>query len=229
MSTTLANLESQLTTAIAQQETAGGTTGVGASLNNPGGLNYAQWEAAYGATPVPGSPFARFPNLQSGMNALTDRIDQLIQGNNSLTSMMNTYAPPSLNPTTPLRIQQLAAMTGLNPNQAINQQVTDPSATPTAPSGSGSTVTPSSNAPATTPAQGILNALLAPLGITPGTVVVPGQADTSGTTSVWVRAGTGIIGVVVLIAGLMMLKQTQIVVQNVAGKAKDLATAAVAA
>lgn len=221
MPTTLVNLEAQLTNAIAQQETAGGQTGVGATLNNPGGLNYAQWESAYGATQTPGSPFATFPNLQSGMNAITDWVNQHIQKGDTLTSMMNTYAPPSQNPTTPLRIQQLTTLTGLDPNVPISQQVTDPNAAPASPSASGSTVTPT--APATTPAQGILNALLAPLGIKPGTVVVPGQADTSGQTSVWARAATGIIGVIVLIAGLMMLRQTQMIIQPVIDKAKDAA------
>jgi hypothetical protein len=208
MPTTLGSVETQLSQMIAQQETAGGTAGVGASLNNPGAVQFAQWEAAYGATPGAGG-FAAFPTLDKGFAALNNLIDSYVKSGSSIQGMMNAYAPPALNPTTPSRIDALAAATGLNPQQPIQTQVQSGAATPATPTASGSTVTPTSNTPATGSTSAI-DKVLEALGIE--------DASTGGFT--WDRIVAGIVGIACMIVGLMMLKQTQIVVQNVqrAGK-----------
>jgi hypothetical protein len=209
---TLASLEAQLRSTIAQQETAGGKTGVGASLNNPGGLVYSQWEQAYGGGQTSGA-FASFPNLQSGYAALTQLIDNYVQGGASIQSMMDAYAPPASNPTTPSRIQTLAQQTGLDPNVPIAQQVTNPGlAAPASPQASASTATPQA-APASPQASAST--------VTPQATSTASFSLPSASSLLFglnehniVRVSTGIVGIVMLIVGLMMLKQTQVVIQQ---------------
>lgn len=119
----LTTIEQQLTTAIGQQETSGGTAGVGASLNNAGAIQYSPWEASFGATPTTGSSFATFPSLTSSYAALQQLITNYVNKGASITSLINTYAPPSDgNTNNAARIAQAAAATGLNPTAPINGQ-----------------------------------------------------------------------------------------------------------
>jgi hypothetical protein len=216
---TLASIEAQLSQLIAQQETAGGTTGVGASSNNPGGIQYAPWEQQFGATQG-STGFAVFPSLQAGYQALNNLIDSYIKGGASISSMMQAYAPTATNPTTPARIQSLASALGINPNAAISTQVTTPAA---AAGASGSAATPATTTAAPSVAQsavqGALQGLLAPFG----------TSDDDGDTFSWARITTGIVGVALLIIGLMQLKQTQVIVQNVQKTGKRISEAVTAA
>ena len=191
-----------LQTAIGQEETAGGSAGVGVSLNNPGALKYAAWESSLGATPG-ANGFAHFPTLDAGWEGLQTLIQNYIAGGASISSMMNAYAPVNDgNSTTPMRIQSLSALTGLNPNTPIIQQVPAASTTSTVLPGS---VLSSGVADATVDNSG--TSALSQVAVSPTNWVV--------------RGATFVGGVVALIFGLSMLKQTQVIVQPVIDAAKD--------
>lgn len=206
----LATIEQQLSTAIGQQETAGGTTGVGASLNNPGGLMYADWEAGYGATQGAGG-FARFPTLQQGTGAMSALIDRYVKGGASLSSLIGQWAPSNAgNANNDARVAQLASATGLDPMQPVITQA----------------------APAAlSPGQIALGTYSAAqqLGITiPGTATVGGTGSAS---TLWGRVAALLVGLMCLGAGLLMLKQSRTVIQTVGSGAGKVAAkvAAVAA
>lgn len=193
MSYDLPTLEQQISTAIGQQETAGGTTGVGASLYNPGGLKYAGWESTYGATQGAGG-FAKFPSLTQGWAALKDRVNQLIMQGRTLQELVNVWAPASDgNTNNPQRISQIASITKLDPTIPIVSQY------------SGSLIPPDVAAQAN-PDQKFLD--------TP-----EGQAMNQDMTqklfgTTWGRVAAFLVGLLFLIAGLMLLKQTQIVIEQ---------------
>jgi hypothetical protein len=202
----LATIEQQLSTAIGQQETAGGTTGVGASLNNPGGLKWAPWEVSYGAIPGSGG-FAQFPSLEQGEGAMSALIDKIVQSGASLSSLLGQWAPASdNNPTTDARVTQLAQLTGLDPAKPILGQATPG---------------------ALSPGQIALGVYSAgqQLGITiPGTATVGGTGSAS---TLWGRAAAMVVGLMCLGAGFLLLKETRTVIQ-VVGKTAAKGAAAVA-
>lgn len=178
----LATLEQQISTAIGQQETAGGTAGVGLSLNNPGALKYSGWEAAYGATQTP-SGFASFPSIAAGWSALADRVNQLVQSGASVAGLIHTWAPPADgNTNNDARTNQIASVTKLDPNTPIASQV-------------GSAIATTAGSAAGT------------IGNAVASVLIPGWGS-------WARIATFVVGLVCVIAGLFMLKSTQVVVQT---------------
>jgi hypothetical protein len=205
-------IEQQLQTAIAQQETGGGSAGVGLSLNNPGALRYAGWESAFGATSDP-SGFAKFPNAQSGFDAMLTRIKQLVSGGASLTSLINTWSPASDgNVNNSARIAQLATVTGLNATAPIQTQATGVS-TPSSTVGGwlGGLLDSTSNTASSSPnvgssnmarlAVGISGLILATIGVaalalTGGVTVVNNTLDNAGTV------GKGIKGAASLAAAV---------------------------
>lgn len=207
----LPTIVQQLTSAISQAETQNGTTGVGASLNNPGGITNSDWESQFGGTPTE-SGFESFPSLQSGSLALTALVDKYISSGASISSMMNAYAPPASNPTTPARIASMASATGLDPNASIASQT-----------GVGST----SN----------LNTMLAPLlgalgimGATGTTAAIVGTGNGTAAPPVFSfgRIAAFVVGSISLIIGLASLKQTQTIVQPIIDAGKDGVKGAVA-
>lgn len=200
----LATLEQQISTAIGQQETAGGTTGVGLSLNNPGGLQFSQWETQYGATQT-ASGFASFPSLSAGWSALSNRVGQLVNSGASVNSLINTWAPASAgNVNNASRVSQIASATGLDPNASIASQAASSSA-------SGSAASAASSI-----ASAVASGVLKSLGL--------GAGDGFSIS----RMAVFIVGIVCIIGGLLMLKQTQVVIQNVTEKAKQGAELAAA-
>ena len=204
----ISQVEQQISTTINQQETGGGTTGVGVSLNNTGGLKYATWEAAYGATPDT-SGFAKFPTLEKGKAAVLARVDQLVQAGHSLASLIATWSPASDNNTNnPQRVAQLAQATSLDPQLPIKAQ-----------------------------AQGIqdTNPEL-PGYMSPdqyyATQTVQGQQDSnpnSPLSQYAARIAAFAVGIILVIMGLVLMKQTQIVIENVKGAAGKVAGAAAVA
>ena len=194
---------------IAQQETAGGTTGVGASKNNPGGLTWAPWEAGYGGTQT--GTFTTFPTLSGGFDALNALVDKYIKGGASITSMMNKYAPVAQNPTTPFRIQSLTDLTGLDPNLPILQQLQLPGIS--------------------SQSQAAIDAFNK--GANPSTTIAPesqaaidahdAEASFLGMSIPIARFATGVIGLVLFTVGLLMLRQVQTMAVNIGGNVKKAA------
>src|ERR1700760_2215759 len=115
---TLTEVEQKIVSLITLRETGSGTTGVGISLNNPGALQYATWEANYQATESP-SGFAQFPTQALGNAAALDRVNQLVSAGDSESQLLETWAPTATNPTTPARIAEMAQATGLAPTLSI--------------------------------------------------------------------------------------------------------------
>lgn len=186
----LQEIEQQISTTIGQQETSSGTAGVGATLNNPGALKYSDWEAQFGATAAP-SGFAQFPTAAAGWDALKARVAQLVQGGSSLSSLINTWAPAADNNTNnPARIGQLAQQTGLNPSRPIATQIMTGGDPTMGSYGGDPTMSGNSNSLPETAAQ---------------------STDTGFT---WGRVALFLVGVVCLIGGLMMFRQTQIVIEQ---------------
>jgi hypothetical protein len=206
-------LLTQLETLIAQSETGLGTTGVGASQNNPGGLNYANWESAFGASGTPGSS-ATFPDLTSGYAALQQWISTHIASGQSLSQMMETYAPTASNPTTPARIQQYAAATGLDPIVPINQQNTG---------GTASTASGAASA-SSSPSwmQSVQNAATTAVTGAVTTAVTGAITNAvSSTAGLWVRVTTFLAGTAMFVLGLALLAGENIVKDVVGSKAKS--------
>lgn len=198
----LANIEQQMTTAIGQQETSGGTAGVGVSLNNPGALKYADWEAQYGATQG-SNGFAQFPSLSQGWQALTARIGQLVSGGSSVQSLINTYSPPSDgNTNNAQRVSQIANTTGLDPSQPIASQVNQANS-------NNSLIPPDVSDNANPDAN-------------PQTIATVGSSTGSG---LWGRVAAFLVGIVCLILGIVLLKQSQTIIEAVGKTAGAAATA----
>lgn len=195
----LGTIEQQLTTAIGQQETNNGTAGVGATLNNPDAIKFAPWEVAYGGIPTT-SGFAQFPSLANGYAAAKALIDNYIQSGVSLQTLIETYSPSSDgNTNNPARVASLAKTTGLNPNQSILGQI----------------------------GTAVKNSLKDPTGT--GAIKSAGSTALSAAGFSWSRIAAFIMGVAFTVIGLMLLKQTQIVVQNVQEKAAQVSKLAVVA
>src|SRR3569833_3195748 len=211
----LSQIEQQISTSINQQETSGGTAGVGASLNNPGGLRYATWEAAYGAVPTDvgatadAAGFAKFPTLEAGKNAVLARVDQLVLAGHSLASLISTWSPAKAgNTNNAQRVAQLAQATSLDPQlpikaQAAGIQDTNPE----------------------------LPGYMSPDQYY-ATQAVQGQQDSnpnSPLSQYAARIAAFAVGIILVIMGLVMMKQTQIVIENVKGAAGKVAGAAAVA
>lgn len=187
----LATLEQQISTAIGQQETGSGTAGVGATMNNPGGLKYADWETQFGATPT-ASGFAKFPNQAAGQNALSALVSRIVNGGASLSSLISQWSPPADGNTNNAdRVSQLAAATKLDPSQPIAAQASQ-AALPGV---------PADVAAQANPDQAAMQAAGA----------VDNSTQTGGS---WGRIAAFLVGLVCLVMGLLLLKQTQIVIQN---------------
>lgn len=190
---TLAELEQTVAALIGQQETGGGTAGVGLHLNNPGALKYAPWEGTlFGATPTP-SGFAQFPTVASGGDALRALVNTYVNAGASISSLIKKWAPASDgNTNNDQRINQIASVAQLDPAASIASQAG--------------------------------NAATAIAGAAADLIPVPDVSDFFGVDAG--RLAAFVLGLVCVIAGLFMLKQTQIVVQNVRGavnKSKALA------
>ena len=108
-----------LDSAIAQFE-GGLTAGSLQSINNnPGNLTYAQWESNYGATQGAGG-FAAFPNLTSGASAEDSLVSYYAnQPGETLSQMLNSWAPSSAGNPTQNYINYVFGQTGINPTQPI--------------------------------------------------------------------------------------------------------------
>jgi hypothetical protein len=206
----LATLEQYITTAIGQQETSGGTAGVGLSLNNPGAMEYQPWESAYGATLSSGGRWAKFPSMQSGWDALKARVAQLVGSGASLTSLVNTYAPPSDNNTNNhQRIAELVKKTGLDPAQPVKDQVQPPSLLEQW----GAMIPPDVQASAN-PDQAYIDQDAA------------AHPEKYAGGSTWSRVAAFCVGILCLGLGILLLRQSQVIIQQT-GKAAASAAAAV--
>lgn len=84
--------------------------------NNPGNLEYRQRTIEYGATGTDGR-FAIFPDYTTGFNALKQLIID-VYINNTLTEMINKYAPPTENDTKSY-IKNLAKILKVKPTDKI--------------------------------------------------------------------------------------------------------------
>jgi hypothetical protein len=217
----LLSIEQTIVTDIAQQETSLGSEGVGASLNNPGGLLYSPWESVYGATqsttgvvdPNTGktSYFASFASLPQGFGALAQAVKNYVSGGATLTSLINAWSPAKAgNTNNAQRIAQLQTDTGLDPTVAIASQAS--TGIPTSPIFGGD------------PNQAAVIVSQLPAS-TPNNVPDFGKA-----IGFWERLLTGwtvervvalVLGLICLIMGLSMLKQTQVIVQPVIDAAKS--------
>lgn len=200
----LATLEAQISTTIGQQETANGTTGVGATMNNPGGLQYQPWEAAYGATPGAGG-FGSFPSLTAGKSALAALVAKYVGAGSSLSSLIASWSPPSAgNINNAARTAQLAAVTGLDPSQPIAGQA-------------------AAAAPVTSP-PGLFTDPTEQYGSNSAALAAAGASPLG--TSTAERIVAFILGFLFILGGLLLLKSTQqIIVQTgkAAGKVAELA------
>ena len=198
---TLDDIESKLTTAIGQQETSGGTAGVGVSLNNPDAIKYAPWEGTYGATEA-ANGFAKFPSLAQGASAAKALIDKYIQSGLSLTSLIDTWSPPADGNTNNAdRVSSLASTTQLDPSKSILSQI---GTAPVAP-----TVSQVGDSISSTVTKAVTNAINS---------TASNMFSSAGFS--WSRIASFVIGVALCIAGLMMFRQTQIVIENVVDKSK---------
>lgn len=205
---TLAQLESTITGLIEKQETSGGSAGVGASLNNPGALKYAPWETTlYSASPT-ASGFASFPTFHQGDAAATYLVNQNVQSGKSITQLINSWSPASDgNTNNAQRINEIASATQLDPNQSILSQVQNPNQ---APAGSDSQLPTTTN-----PGGGYAT------GNIPGTPSPEDQGshaitDTTGSWFDLGRIATLLVGLIAVVIGLTMFKQTQVIIQNAA-------------
>jgi hypothetical protein len=205
----LATLEQQITTAIGQQETSGGTAGVGLHFNNPGALEYQPWESAYGATLSSGGRWAQFPSMEKGWEALKARVAQLVGSGASLSTLLNTYAPvKDDNPNTPQRITDIAKATGLDPNQPIQAQAAN---TPQTWLERWGFIIPPDVRDNAQPDQD------------PETIkTVEGSASGSG---IWGRAAAFAVGIICLGLGILLLRQSQIIIQGATKTAASVAAA----
>jgi hypothetical protein len=221
MSTFLTTIEQQLSTAIGQQETGNGSAGVGISLNNPGGLQYANWETSFNATPAPNSTFASFPSLTDGYQAMMQLIDNYVQSGSSLTSLIAAWSPASGgNANNDARVAALAAATGLDPTASIASQTgITPSTT------SAATAAPITASSAAALASAALNAAVGsvtPSASSVASAIAPGLAG-------WIGRGIAIgLGAIMIVVGLLSLKSTQVIVQPLIDGAKKAASAAAA-
>lgn len=194
----LKTIEDELTTQIGQQETSNGSAGVGASLNNPGGIKFAPWEAIFGASKS-SSGFASFPSLSSGYDAEAALIDSYIQSGLSLQQLIEKWSPASDNNTNnAARVDQLSNTTGLNPNQSVLSQIGKSIGDPT----------------------GISSLLSDPTGL---------GAISNSLGFSWSRIASFLIGIAFTVIGLLMLKQSQVIVKNVMDTSKKIGTIAASA
>lgn len=193
----ISQIVDEISSTLEQQETGSGTTGVGVSQNNPGALKYSLWESIFGATSGSGG-FAQFPSLSEGYKALQQWVSTAISNNNSLSSLLNTFAPPSDNNTNNTsRLAQLAQATGLDPTTSIGAQI----------GAFGTAIAQEAN---TVPS---------------GSDVVAGLGGVNSVSKIFglelSRVVFLVIGVVFLIIGLSMLKQTKVIVNPIINTAKE--------
>jgi hypothetical protein len=202
----LAALEAQIGTMIGQQETGNGTAGVGVSLNNPGAIKYAPDQVAFGAVQAP-SGFAQFPTLAQGRAAMQALIDKYVKSGNSISTLINSWAPPSDNNTNnDQRISQIASVTGLNPQLPITSQAV-----------SGSSA----------PAGGLQGAWDSVWGTNGGKGLGSTITDEVVGTFPWGRTAAGLAGLICLGIGLLMLSgKGQVVVEQFKAGVKEGAAAA---
>lgn len=215
-------IDQQIAILIGQQETGGGTAGVGKSLNNPGGLKFADWETQFGAVKTD-SGFAKFPSLTDGFAALKTRVAQIISGGSSLKSLIDTWAPiGDGNVNNPQRVLDISKATGLDPYLPIQGQAAA-AAAPDAITGKPPTSTSSGGGSMQQVALDALKIAASAIGLPTG---VSGDGNSDFT---WGRFALFLIGVICLIAGLSLLKQTQIVIEQVQKTAGKVAAAAAVA
>lgn len=96
-----------------------GTYPLGLRNNNPGNLRYVdtvKWKGQIGQN----KGFVVFTNIAYGIRAFGMNIKTSIsRGNDTITKLINVYAPPSENNTNAY-IQSVAAITGFSPNQTLS-------------------------------------------------------------------------------------------------------------
>jgi len=95
-----------------------GTAGLSASNNNPGNLVYAGQPGAVPGQGHGASPFAKFPTMEAGWNALLNQVVLDQSRGHTLGSFINKYAPPSENDTASY-ITNMANRLGVSPNTPL--------------------------------------------------------------------------------------------------------------
>lgn len=109
---------SNASAADAPRSTSGssGVSGNGFTVNNPGNLRYIAGSSAWnGQTGQTASGIATYDNLQDGCRAMYLQLQEYAEnGDDTLTSMITTYAPPSENDTATY-IANVSAATGIDP------------------------------------------------------------------------------------------------------------------
>lgn len=96
--------------------------------NNPGNLNFEQWEVSFGAAleTVPAGETARFavfPNPQAGFAALVHLCGFPKYKGKSLTNLIEAWAPPTDNNNTSLYLSNVCKWTGLTPETIIDSHL----------------------------------------------------------------------------------------------------------
>lgn len=171
---------------------------VDVSHNNPGGLQFNSYTQSLGATSGTAGGLANFPTMESGTSAEDALVKHYADAGYTLQDMMNLWAPSSVPGNNPgNEISSIAKDTGFDPNAKVS------SMTGASPYDILTGQTPGATALPTTP------------GATP-------PVSTGGT--VIGRIAAGIVGVILIGAGLFMFKTTQNIIQ-VGGNVARMAAA----
>lgn len=88
-------------------------------FNNPYNVEFANWQAPYGATLGRDNRFGQYPSPEAGVASATDLIQKYAAQGHTLASAIEKFAPTSENPNTPQRILETAKILGVSPNTPL--------------------------------------------------------------------------------------------------------------
>lgn len=95
--------------------------------NNPGNLQYASWEAAYGCQPGGAGGFAVCPSYQAGQQIQDALVSTYVSQGLDLSDLLAKWSPPSAPGNSQASYQNyvasVASDTGLDPSLPISQQL----------------------------------------------------------------------------------------------------------
>ena len=196
----------QLAATIARVESGGNPNSVSAQNNNPGNLVYSPWESSLGGSPGGVGGFAQFPTPAAGQTALQTLLAKMINQGKSITQIVSTWAGTQYGNSQASVDGYVAALSkasGLDPNASVMSQIGEVANTVGAATDNAvSNVTglPTADQAASDPTS--LFSDFSPINI-----------------------ASFVGGVVCLLGGLLLLKQTQTIIQtgsNVAKKTSKL-------
>lgn len=97
--------------------------------NNPGNLQYASWEAAYGCAPGGSGGFAVCQSYSAGQEIEDHLVSSYVDQGDSLSQLLASWSPPSAPGNSQAAydnyLASVASSTGLDASVPISQQLSD--------------------------------------------------------------------------------------------------------